>query len=331
MKRATLVLAAAVVLVASLAACTASDVARYNCLDSGRPVVSVPDNHGTWPLEIFYLADGTAIDARGDVWDTTNVNSNGYRIGMKFHEVVGSRDDLCLVGGRVSSGQLDPEGTSWETWHKAYGMLIEVDNFTVVGTSFANTGDMIAFQGGSDWSVIGVRAEGPPGWSGAYIHDDCIENDMMTNGIVEDSKFDGCNVFMSSNSQTNGSGHTVQITGSLVRLQAYRNSFNVPKYGENSHGGFFKFSTPVSGGGTPPKLVIKNSVFRADQAGEYGGNSNGFLGLPPGSECDNVMLVGTAAWQERDRASWQNQCTNLTFGTIADWNARVAAWDSAHP
>ena len=44
-----------------------------------------------------------------------------------------------------------------------------------------------------------------------------------------------------------------------------------------------------------------------------------------------VMVKLHRAWQERDRASWQSQCTNLTFGTLADWNARVAEWDAAHP
>jgi len=331
MKRATLVLAAAA-LVASLAACTATDLAEHDCLSGDRPVYVVPDDHGTpWPPTNLLLENGKAIDARNDVWDTTEPGANGYRVGIKVHERAGSRKDLCLVGGRITSGDLDPEGTSWNTWHSAYGMIVESDGITVVGTSFANTGDMISFQG-KNWRVVGVRAEAPEGWSGAYIHDDCIENDGMENGSVEDSKFDGCNIFMSSTSGVDGSARTVRVTDTLVRLQPYRNNFDVPRYGENTHGGFFKFSNPVNvGSGTPPKLVVKNSVFRADQPGSFGGNAGGFLGLPPGTECDNVMLIGTAAWQPRDRASWQNQCTNLTFGTIADWNARVAAWDADHP
>jgi hypothetical protein len=331
MKRAILVLAA-VALVASLAACTATDLAEHDCLRDGRVVYEVPDDHGTpWPASTRLLENGTAIDARGDVWDTTNPGPNGYRVGIKIHAKTGSRNDLCLVGGRITSGELDPENTSWNTWHSAYGMIVEVDDITVIGTSFANTGDMISFQG-EDWHVIGVRAEAPAGWPGAYIHDDCIENDGMENGIVEDSKFDGCNIFMSSNSGVNGGHRTVRVTDTLVRLQAYRNNFDVPKYGENTHGGFFKFANPLNvGQGTPPKLVIKDSVFRADQPGSFGGNAGGFLGLPPGTECDNVMLIGTEAWQARDRASWQAQCTNLTYGTIADWNARVADWDADHP
>lgn len=331
MKRTILVVLAVATLGATVVSCTANDLARYDCLSTGRAVYTVPADQTTpWPPAQLLLADGTAIDARGRTFDSTVPYSPPYRVGIKYHLRTGSRDDLCQVGGHITSS-LDPENTPWNTWHAAYGMIVETHNFTVVGTKLYNQGDGISFQDANNWRVVGVRAEGPPGSKGAYIHDDCIENDGMRAGIVEDSKFDGCNVFMSSDSTIDGSRRTVQVTGSLVRLQAYRNSFNVAKYGEDSHGGFFKFTNPANpNSGNPPKLVVTDSIFRADQAGEYGGNASGFLALPPGSTCDNVVLVGTEKWQARDITSWTSQCTNLTFGTLADWNERVAAWDASH-
>ena len=48
-------------------------------------------------------------------------------------------------------------------------------------------------------------------------------------------------------------------------------------------------STP--GQGTPPQLNVHDTVFRADQRAYYGGNGTGFLGLPPGTQCDGVTLA----------------------------------------
>ena len=81
----------------------------------------------------------------------------------------------------------------------------------------------------------------------------------------------------------------------------------------------------------PPQLYVHDSMFRADSPAAFGGNFNGMLGLPPGTRCNNVTLINTARWPARDLASWTSQCTNITFGTTADWNAAVAAWDQAHP
>jgi hypothetical protein len=181
-----------------------------------------------------------------------------------------------------------------------------------------------------------VRADGRGVFAGAYIHDDCIENDGMFEGLIVDSKFDGCNTFLSSNTgeifdvPPDGSGRTVRIERTLVRLQGYEQSFDVPKYGTNRHGGFFKFSNnPATG--IPPKLVIRDSTFRSDDPASYGGNVNGQLGLPPGSVCERVMLIGTESWPERDLRSWVDQCTDLTFGDASDWWNQIVAWNEDHP
>lgn len=331
MKRTSVALLLVGVVLAASVACTPRDVEQYVCLEDGRPVYDVPTDHLTpWPPSVLLLENGTAIDARGEEFDNSPLTPTGFGLGVKFHERPGSRDDLCMVGGTIGTS-FDPEDTSWDTWHRITALTVEIDNFTVIGTRFVNQGDMIAFVGAQNWKVIGVRADGMGQLPGAYIHDDCIENDGMASGLIDDVKLDGCNTFLSSSSGANGTGNTVEVRNSLVRLQPYRNSFNVPKYGENKHGGFFKWSNPLQGLGIPPALTVSNSTFRADQRGSYSGNANGFLGLPPGTECDNVMLIGSEVWKPSDLASWQDQCTNLTYGTIADWDARTAEWDAAHP
>jgi hypothetical protein len=331
MKRTLTLIVLLASLAAAMVACTPADIARFECLNGDRPVYDVPAGHEVpFPATTTVLANGTAIDARGQSFVDNTLDGSGFAHGMKFHTRTGSRDNLCLVGGVIETTAFDPDATPWATWHRMAGLIVEVHNFTVIGTTIRNHGDGIAFVNAKNWKVIGVRVDGGANLSGGYVHDDCIENDAMQQGLVEDSKFDGCNTFMSSDSGVIARGTTVEIRDTLVRLQPYRNSFNVPKYGENKHGGFFKFANPLYTG-TPPQLVVRDSTFRADQKGSYSGNVNGFLGLPPGTVCDNVTLIGTEVWKPSDLASWTSQCTNLHLGTVADWNARTAAWDAEHP
>ncbi len=318
-------------------ACTPRDMAVSSCLDASNTIIDAPPtNVGRWPSQSLWIPDGATVDARGSTFEDSVFDANGYAVAIKFHEITGSRNDLCVVGGTVFS-TLDPEHTLWSSWHKHYGMIVLRPGYEIVGTQFRNQGDMIVFgPNAADWSVIGVRTDGDgpggggPGGSG-YIHDDCIENDAMHGGLVDDSKLDGCNIFLSSQGEPiDGSANTVEVRDTLVRLRPYHESYDVAKYGNDQIGGFFKWGNGGASG-TPPQLYVHDSVFRADQRAYYGGNVNGFLGLPPGTTCHDVTLVGTEAWPAADLASWTSQCTNLTLGSAADWDAAVAAWDAAHP
>ena len=333
MKRSPLLIILALALAATTIACSARDVAESECLDKGRPIYTVPAHGTPWPGSTVQLPNGTTIDARGDDFDGTVYNAGGWATSIKIHRQTGVRSDLCFVGGRVFSN-IDPVNTPFERFHDSAGIRAETADLHFVGTQIRNVGD--GFQYGwpaTDWRLTGIRADGNGVMSGASIHDDCIENDAMNSGVVDDSKFDGCHVFMSSTggSGYDGSDNTVVVRNSLVRLQAMYNSFDPPKYGYNQHGGFFKWSGGAAADGIPPKLVIDNVTFRSDEVAKYGGNVNGWLALPPNTDCGSVTLVGTAAWQERDIASFVNQCDSVTFGTIATWNAAVAEWDANHP
>jgi len=320
-------------LVAVGAACTPRDTAKDGCVGGSRPILATPAVNTTrWPSQSLTIPNGTAIDARGATFEDSVFDANGYAVAVKFHEIAGTRENLCFVGGTVFS-TFDPENTTWNAWHKHVGMNVLQPNFQLIGTSFHNQGDLISFgPNATNWKVIGVKTDGAGVAPGGYIHDDCIENDSMHTGLVDDSKFDGCNVFMSSYGSANdGSANTVEVKDTLVRLQPYHESYNPPKYGYDQIGGFFKWAIVGGTQGTPPQLNVHDTVFRADQRAYYGGNGNGFLGLPPGTQCDGVTLVGTAAWPAADLASWTSQCTNLTLGSVADWDAAVAQWDADHP
>src|SRR5690606_2480581 len=122
-----------------------------------------------------------------------------------------------------------------------------------------------------------------------------------------------------SEKRIDGGDNEVVIRGTLVRLQAYRNSFDVAKYGEGHHSGFFKFASR-SDIMVPPKLTVLDSVFRSDTPARYGGNAGGPLALPAGSRCERVTLIGTESWPADELATWTEQCTDLRLGTAEDWD-----------
>ncbi len=316
---------------------TARDESERACVGAvDRPLETVADDQSRpWPGGLdLELPDDTVIDVRGRTFDNSFRNDDAFATGVKFHDDGRTRRQLCFVGGSVTS-TFDPEDTPWRTWHRVTGMTVLTPGFELVGTHFSNQGDMVAFGGGAtDWAVVGVRTDDPGDGSGGYIHDDCVENDSMNSGVIDDVKLDGCMVFLSSLGGSNARpapGGTVEVRRSLVRLRPYRNSYKPEKYGADQHGGFFKWARGREAGGVAPALVVADSMFRADAAAPYGGNENGGLGLPPGTTCRNVVLVGTASWPASDLASWQDQCTDLVLGTADDWDVATAAWDAAHP
>jgi hypothetical protein len=335
-------LPAALVVLASLSACGSPKVAAFHCLAGDRPVTVVADGAPVPYSPNTGGRAGTSFDARG----VTLTSGAAATYAMKIDRDRTVSHD-CWVGGTFRT-DLHPESTPWDRWHNENAVTIQQPNFSLIGAKFYNVGDAISLNyDAQDWLLNGVRVEaGVPGARGGYVHDDCIENDRMVSGTVRHSKFDGCNVFMSSKGmEGNGAGQVVEVGHTIVRLQAFQNSFSTEKYGPNRHGGFFKWATQSAGDsdGTPPKLYVHDSMFRADTQGAYSGNVNGFNALPPGTKCNNVTLVAKGGWgsdpnnpthpgwKARDIASWKSQCTNLKFGDEHDWDARVDRWDDINP
>ena len=334
MKRFVTSLVVVTVLVTATVACTPADQATSACM-TGHPVVTLPVDPGQYlPDQNVSLPDGTTIDSRLASYDDTTLSQSGHGEAVKIYPEAGSRNGLCFVGGSISSS-LDDVTVPWSTWHYVTGLTVLTPNFEVVGIKIANQGDAISMSGSgaTNFKIVGVSASGGPGSDGAYIHDDCVENDSMNAGLVDDAKFDGCDTFMSSIASPgpDGGANLVEVRNTLVRLQSTYNSYNPAKYGYDQHGGFFKWASVPSRDGVAPQLYVHDDVFRADSPAHYGGNANGFLALPPGTRCDHVTLINTQTWPASDLASWTSQCTNVTLGTTADWNAAVATWNQSHP
>ena len=186
-KKKLLLIPAVVAMFAATAAGCDRDTAVAECLESTtRPAAVIPNNTPPrWPdPEDLLLPNNTPIDARGKLFSRN--------VGTKVEPQAGSRDNLCFVGGAVYNTD-DANTTPWSTWHSRYGMIINTPNAKLIGGTYFNHGDAISFEkaAATNWTVVGVRAEGLPGWAGAYIHDDCVEDDSMNGGQILDSKFDG--------------------------------------------------------------------------------------------------------------------------------------------
>ena len=136
---------------------------------------------------------------------------------------------LCLLGGLVVGQQA--RDLTWDQVKAKYdgaGVRIAADGWYVVdGLRVENVEDGI--------DPRGPEGEYPKGGDGfvlrnlyfQYIRDDCVENDDIAGGVIEDSLFDGCNTGISERPTEGNSqfGHpapaceTLTLSRVLLRLQ----------------------------------------------------------------------------------------------------------------
>ena len=240
---------------------------------------------------------------------------------------------LCLVGGLVV-GQQARELT-WDqvkARHDGAGARIAADGWYVVdGLRVENVEDGI--------DPRGREGEFPKGGDGfvlrnlyfRYIRDDCVENDDIAGGLIEDSLFDGCNTGISER-PTQGSsqlrhpaprGEALTLRRVLLRLQAMPGprGHDATTLG---HGELFKWSRVGN------RLVLRDSIFLVE-ARPNGGRSD----FPDGTLATNVTVVWLGAGPfpgrvppgvtvTRDRSVWdqarerwlrRHGCTSFTACT----------------
>lgn len=274
------------------------------CLDL--PVVDATPGATPWPSSTLTWPGPVTFDARGETF-TTGTRTDLAAVKLRTPQVPAGS---CLYGGTVTSDA--PEDTPWEDWHHHYGIQLAAGG-TVTGTRIDNVGDGVAVYGPATVDAVHMTE----------VHDDCVEDDKMAEVTVARSLLDGCGVAFSAWSTTQyGPDRTFTVVDSLIRLRPDAQSYDVARYGEGQHGGFFKFQE-----GRHPRVVVRDSVFRADQPGSYGGNVAGHLSLPPGSECGTVTLIGSEAWPEDEVQTWIDQCDGVIFGTPDEWDRAVEAWE----
>ena len=176
-----------------------------------------------------------------------------------------------------------------------------------------NFGDAIRIKDSTDnWTLRRLHV--------ITAHDDCVEDDRLYGGLIEDALFEGCYVFLSERPgggvriPVDGRSKTVTIQNTLVYLKPMPTVYKGPAPGT---GPLFKWSDLGS------KLVITNTIFRIDQKPNHGD-----LIIPPGlGSCSNNVIVwlGRGAYPARLPACF----TVTTSRTV--WDQAVADWKARHP
>ncbi len=250
------------------------------------------------------LADNTKIDASTAQFVTS---------ASKPVSISGS-SNVCFHGGQTI-GQLPPS-TDWNTMHDTYAFQANgIPNFALENIREFNYGDGITLSDSTatDWTIRGVYFK--------YMRDDCVQNDWLKSGTIDDSFFDGCYEGLSSRpftSTEDGSNNLVVVKNSLYRLQDMDQG-----YAEPGHGGFFKWSS------TGPMVALYNNVYRLDSPSNLGTHT---LSPPVGKlkDCaNNVMIwLGSGPFPETLPG-----CYTLLTGAegLQYWNNAVAQWKANHP
>ena len=225
-------------------------------------------------------------------------------------------DGACLAGGRIA-GQYDPTLT-WQAMHDANnaGLRFENDAFTIDGLRIDDVGDGIR-PVAQDFTVRAV-------WL-SWVRDDCMENDHLHGGLIEDSLLDGCYVGISErpspailDSGFDGRRDALTIHGSLIRLQAMPG----PDGGSPSglgHGQFFKWHERATA------LALRDDVFLAEEVGQGGPDT---MGVPQSLvDCAGNVMVWLGSG---DYPAPLPPCFTVTHDRTV-WDAKVADWHRRHP
>ncbi len=262
------------------------------------------------------LAD-TTIDARTATFLGSTTNS--------YPVTLGGDTGVCVLGGAVL-GTYDRSWT-WDQMHTQNNAAVTFSNalLTVDGTRIDDVTDGIRPRAGGTFVVRNV-------WM-TYVRDDCIENDHLQDGLVEDSLFDGCYSAFSARpsaaiiaSGYDGSSKLWTIRDSLVRLEPMPGPDGPTADGLGT-GAFFKWhnwDNPTTS--LSPKLALHGNVFLAERTGVPGDSR---MGIPPGqlASCSNNVMVWLGPGDFP--APLPADCFTVTKDP-AVWDAAVAAWHARH-
>lgn len=218
----------------------------------------------------------------------------------------------CWYGGRIFG--TFPQDTAWDEFHHTGAMSFHNPDLSVVGLRVHNYGDAIdVVSGARNFRIRDAHL--------SFIHDDCVQNDQLYSGVLEDSFLDGCYVALSARpadgEHGDGRANTWIVRDSVIRLEPMP---TVYKGHAPGHGGFFKWDEHGRG----PRIVVRNTVFRADQRPNHQ-----TLGLPKGYRvtCSNNTMVWLGKGRFPDRLP---RCFHVTKDRRV-WDAAVQRWNTAHP
>lgn len=302
-----------VAVVAFAESTTPTPQVQAHCFHHGRGVrhVALAGNH-VGEYEHTALAGRTWVDGRRAVW----------RGQQPYVLVVGGGPNVCITGGTITGTW--SQQTPWRTMHSTAAVVVSGPGATVEDIRVHDYGDSLRFvDQAQGWVVRRVEL--------SDSRDDCIENDWLHSGTVEDSLLNGCynafsaRTYSDQSGVSDGSSNLVTVRHTLVRLRPMARTYN----GEDEPGtaGFFKWD-PAG-----PMLSLHDDVFRADMRAATVG-----LGIPRGklADCSNNVMVwlGNGPYPRHlpacfrvthDRAVWTRavQAWHRDYGPGVPWDAAL--------
>ena len=252
------------------------------------------------------LPAGTRIDARRAVFLASPADH--YPLSL------GGRGGLCVAGGMIRGGY--DRKLDWATMHDTNNAGVAFTNPDAIidGIRIDDVTDGIRPRGTGSFTIREVHL--------SYIRDDCVEDDHLASGVIEDSLFDGCYTAISERPSpsisTDGRSGLLTVRGSLLRLEPMPG----PRNGGASELGnseFFKWSDRAT------KLALYDNVFMAEDVSQGGADQMGIPGPLVG--CANNVMV----WLGRgDYPAPLPSCFTVTKDRTR-WDDAVAAWLRQHP
>ena len=280
-------------------------VEGVSCLEQTGPllVLSGPQAAFAEPS----LTDFARVNARLASW--TDAGAKAVR--------AGAGQGLCFSGGVILGTYADT--VSWSTMHETYALQVSGPQPVVEGVRIHNYGDGIGLREDADgWTIRDAHL--------SYLRDDCVQNDYLLNGLVDDVLLDGCYVAFSARSSAlpdsvDRSANVVTVRRSLWRLQRMPTVYDGVAPG---HKGFFKLDQD----GTSPRLALHDNVFLA----EMPVHGDALVMWPPLDKiasCSNNVVVWLGAEEFPLPAGLPAGCVTVVRDR-AVWDDAVVSWLARH-
>lgn len=237
-----------------------------NCSASQEKLdVTLAGDYEYTPKRVKRLDGGSSIDARTASFLVSNSRNQNPTIDRdcnvgelatnNYPLIIDGSPNVTLVGGRFR-GQV-PQLSDWRSTYCNSSAILVRDSpaATIKGVRIDQVWDAIRFASASKGFTL----------AGSWIsraRDDCVENDYLVAGGIQDTLFDGCfygiSIDPGRTKDRSGVGEEFTLDRVLMRMTPY--SYK----GQLVHGMPFK-THPLS-----PRLSIRDSIFAFESANVIG-------------------------------------------------------------
>jgi hypothetical protein len=264
------------------------------------------------------------IEPANTVIDASTAKWSGASGGLRTWPItIDGPGPVCWYGGTFDGDWDDSDpAITWENpYHHSGGITIRAPGMLVEGLRIDNQGDGVNVdKGGTNFDLRGIHL--------SNIHDDCIQDDYLYSGKIEDSFLESCYVGFSA-AWTNlpagtGIGNVLQIDNTLEH-----SSCSVPYYtrADSCYGLWFKgwYETDIG-----PNLILRNDIFRFDQISGQMSFSEAQYTVPNNAKflaCSNNIIV----WTGPGNFPYPLPSCFKVTKDVSVWNDAVATWKANHP